>query len=235
MDKLKNVMKQNNGNVVIGAFEDDPALMNKEQYYAIRLPYEAFADGGAVGKEFFGTLRQIQELIRMLRNKEWTRQYYASTIAAFDEYHAGNLAAVHKVAGNMERLLTPVSELCRSAYLCDDARWYYTDQYGCMLPAKAEVVDVDQVLLQDGERYLRCAKFHFAGLSGAKPAYGWSLHNGYCEGFPYLSQYYEPGAVHMRLYVLEQEYKDVEAARRDMQTEGVLNYEQVSAELFSGC
>lgn len=101
MDKLKNVMKQNNGNVVIGAFEDDPALMNKEQYYAIRLPYEAFADGGAVGKEFFGTLRQIQELIRMLRNKEWTRQYYASTIAAFDEYHAGNLAAVHKVAGNI--------------------------------------------------------------------------------------------------------------------------------------
>ena len=171
----------------------------------------------------------------MLTAMNWIAMACVSTIAAFDEYHAGNLAAVHKVAGNMERLLTPVSELCRSAYLCDDARWYYTDQYGCMLPAKAEVVDVDQGLLQDGERYLRCAKFHFAGLSGAKPAYGWSLHNGYCEGFPYLSQYYEPGAVHMRLYVLEQEYKDVEAARRDMQTEGVLNYEQVSAELFSGC
>lgn len=235
MKKLKNMMEQNNGSVVIGAFEDDPSLMNNEQFYAMRMPHWVFPDCGTIVKEVFGTVEQIRELIGLLGNEEWTRKYYASTIAAFDEYEAGNLAAVHNVAGSQERLLTPVSELCRSAYLCGDARWYYTDQYGCALPAKAEVVDVEQVLLQDGERYLRCGKFRFEGLSGALPLHGWSLHDGYSEGIPHMCQYFEPGAVHMRLYVLEQEYRDEDAARRDMETEGVLDYAQVSAELFSGC
>ncbi len=235
MENLKNKMEENNGYVAIGAFEDNPALMNAEQYYAVRLSHWVFPNGGTIVKEFFGTFKQIRELIHLFRGEEWTQKYYASTIAALEEYEAGNLAAVHNVAGSLERLLTPVSELCRSAYLCDDARWYYTDQYGCILPAKAEVVDVDQVLLQDGERYLRCAKFCFEGLASALPLNGWSLHDGYCEGIPHMSRYFEPGVVHMQMYVVEQEYQDEQAARRDMQTEGVLDYEQVSAELFSGC
>lgn len=231
---MKNLMEQTNGYVVAGTFEDDQTLMNMEQYYSVRLAHCVYPDCITVVKEYFGTLGQIRRLISLLADDEWTRQYYTSTIAAMESFDAGNLAAVHDVDGHTERLLTPVGELCRSAYLCGGAQWYYTDQYGCALPAKAELVDVEQVLLQDGDRYLRCGKFRFEGLASAMPMNGWSLHDGYCEGVYHIGEYTEPGAIQLRLYVLEQEYRDEAAARRDMVTEGLLDYTHVSGELFSG-
>jgi hypothetical protein len=203
-------------------------------YYVIQLEDYTLPSYLPFPKTYYGTLDQIRQLIYLLASEEWTREYYTSTISAMDSFDFGNLAAVHDVAGHMERLLTPVGELCRSAYLCGGAQWYYTDQYGCALPAKAELVDVEQVLLQDGDRYLRCGKFRFEGLSNAMPMNGWDLHDGYCEGLPNMGQYFEPGAIQMRLFVLEQEYANETTARKDMATEGLLDYSRVSGELFSG-
>ena len=231
---MMKMMEQTDGYVVAGAFEDDPALMNQEQYYSVRLAHTVYPDCTTVVKEYFGTLEQIRQLIYLLASEEWTREYYTSTISAMDSFDFGNLAAVHDVAGRKERLLTPVCELCRSAYLCGGAQWYYTDQYGCVLPAKAELVDVEQVLLQDGDRYLRCGKFRFEGLFNAMPLNGWTLRDGYCEGVSHIGQYFEPGAIQMRLFVLEQEYANETTARQDMATEGLLDYTHVSGELFSG-
>jgi hypothetical protein len=203
-------------------------------YYVIQLEDYTLPSYLPFPKTYYGTLDQIRQLIYLLASEEWTREYYTSTISAMDSFDFGNLAAVHDVAGHMERLLTPVGELCRSTYLCGGAQWYYTDQYGCALPAKAELVDVEQVLLQDGDRYLRCGKFRFEGLSNAMPMNGWDLHDGYCEGLPNMGQYFEPGAIQMRLFVLEQEYANETTARKDMATEGLLDYSRVSGELFSG-
>lgn len=203
-------------------------------YYVIQLEDYTLPSYLPFSKTYYGTLDQIRQLIYLLASEEWTREYYTSTISAMDSFDFGNLAAVHDVAGHMERLLPPVGDLCRSAYLCGGAQWYYTDQYGCALPAKAELVDVEQVLLQDGDRYLRCGKFRFEGLSNAMPMNGWDLHDGYCEGLPNMGQYFEPGAIQMRLFVLEQEYANETTARKDMATEGLLDYSRVSGELFSG-
>lgn len=203
-------------------------------YYVIQLEDYTLPSYLPFPKTYYGTLDQIRQPIYLLSSEEWTREYYTSTISAMDSFDFGNLAAVHDVAGRKERLLTPVGELCRSAYLCGGAQWYYTDQYGCALPAKAELVDVEQVLLQDGDRYLRCGKFRFEGLSNAMPMNGWDLHDGYCEGLPNMGQYFEPGAIQMRLFVLEQEYANETTARKDMATEGLLDYSCVSGELFSG-
>jgi hypothetical protein len=71
-------------------------------------------------------------------------------------------------------------------------------------------------------------------VSNAMPMNGWDLHDGYCEGLPNMGQYFEPGAIQMRLFVLEQEYANETTARKDMATEGLLDYSRVSGELFSG-
>ena len=72
---MMKMMEQTDGYVVAGAFEDDPALMNKEQYYAIRLAHTAYPDCVTVVKEYFGTLDQIRQLIYLLAGEEWTREY----------------------------------------------------------------------------------------------------------------------------------------------------------------
>ena len=71
-------------------------------------------------------------------------------------------------------------------------------------------------------------------LFNAMPLNGWTLHDGYCEGVSHIGQYFEPGAIQMRLFVLEQEYANETTARQDMATEGLLDYTHVSGELFSG-
>ena len=40
---MMKMMEQTDGYVVAGAFEDDPALMNQEQYYSVRLAHTVYA------------------------------------------------------------------------------------------------------------------------------------------------------------------------------------------------
>lgn len=63
---MMKMMEQTDGYVVAGAFEDDPALMNQEQYYSVRLAHTVYPDCTTVVKEYFGTLEQIRQLIYLL-------------------------------------------------------------------------------------------------------------------------------------------------------------------------
>ena len=232
-----NVMETKNGYIVAGAYEDRAELMNQVQYYRLRLDCLIPPEEILVIKEFFGTLEQIGAFLDQIALDEWWHGYYASTLNAWDKFRAGDYGAVHFVGYNVERLLTPVCEICRSGYLIDDVRWCYQDKLGDITLADAKTVDANQVLLRDGNRYVRAARYCFEGLrsTSAECDGEWISYNGTAHGIPYMVDYSAEGTATNRLLVVEAEYDDPEFAVADMQVEGKFNYLQISGELFSGC
>lgn len=231
-----NGMETKNGYVVAGAYEDRAELMNQKCYYKLRLDYLVQPEEKLVIKEFFGTLEQIGGLFDQIDLDEWWRGYFASTLNAWDKFRAGDYGAVHFVGHNVERLLTPVSEICRSGYLIDDVRWRYENKLGDIMLADAKTVDANQVLLQDGKRYVRVARYRFEGLryTSSESDKEWIAYNGTSYGIPYIVECSAQGDATNYLLVIEEEYDDPETAVADMQAEVKFNYLQISRELFSG-
>lgn len=97
------------------------------------------------------------------------------------------------------------------------------------------MVDVEQVLLQDGNRLIRCARYWFEGLQNVESPKGWKQFAGNSRGIPYMVESDEEGVASLRLFVQEQEYAEEKTALQDMQQMDKLNYRQLSRELFSGC
>jgi len=135
-------------------FEDTPELMI-DKYYIIKLELMLHPEDKPVVRTYCGTIDEIGHLIDCLDRDEWSRDYYASTIAAWEAWQEGDKVALHHVGTSVEPLLIPAKEMCRSAYLLDEAQWSYTDKFGCTMLASADTADVHQVLLYRG---------HFFGL-----------------------------------------------------------------------
>ena len=95
------------------------------------------------------------------------RDYYASSLDAMERYQSGDEFAMHYAGGEVERFLEPVIEVCRSAFLLDNPEWVYQDKCGCLLRARSDVVCVHQVVLWDGNKFTRCARYGFEGLERA--------------------------------------------------------------------
>ena len=233
----RSVMETKNGYIVAGAYEDQAELMNQKCYYRLRLDCLVQPEENLVIKEFFGTLEQIGALFDQIDSDKWWCGYYASTLNAWDKFRAGDHGAVHFVGHNAERLLTLVSEICRSGYLIDDVRWCYQDKLGDITLVDVKTVDVNQVLFRDGDRYVRAARYRFEGLryTCAECDKEWIAYNGTAHGITYMVDCSAQGAATNRLLVVEAEYDDPETAVADMQAEGKFNFLQISRELFFGC
>ena len=223
------------GTVIAGCFEDRIELMNQIRYYGIRLDCLKGPEEELVIKQYYGTLEQIDGLLSDIDMDEWWREYYASTIAAWEDYQSGDVCALHHVGRGVESLLKPVVEVCRSAYMIENAEWVCLDKCGLDIKARADVVGVHQVLLWNGNRFIRCTRYGFAGLESAYSDKDWTIYDGTSYGVPYLIDTYGNGNAHNRLFVVEEMYDNLDTAKWDMQREDNFDYEQISRELFSGC
>lgn len=232
---LETNMNLSAGNVIAGCYEDRVELMNQIHYYGIWLDCLKLPEQELVIKQFYGTLEQVDGLLSEIDKDEWWREYYASTLAAWDACQSGDDCALHYVGRGVERLLSPVVEVCRSAYLIDNPEWIYQDKWGCLMRARADVVGVHQVLLWDGNKFIRCARYGCEGLERAHSDKGWIPYDGTSCGIPYMIDSHGTSDAYNRLFVVEEEYDNLDAAKWDMQQGNKLNYEQISRELFSGC
>ncbi len=181
--------------------------MNKEheQYYEIKLEDYSDIDNPTAIKSYYGTLEDIGDLILALTENDWTAENYASTIQAFEEFLDGEMAATHIIAGNEIRLLTPVKVLKQETILQWDAQWtYYADEHTAT-HMQAQFLDAQQLLLQDGDLYIRCIRPCFENVQYLHPQHGWCNFGTVCSGFPYIyHEFPEANAMNLRLFVPEQ-------------------------------
>ena len=212
------------------SFEDTAELMN-EKYYLIKLDFMLRPEEDFVVRTYCGTLEVIGELIRCLDQDEQNRHYYESTIAAWEAWQQGDKMALHHVGAEVVPLLIPAKELCRSAFLLDEAQWSYTDKFGCTMLASADTVDVHQVLLYRGH-FFRFARYQFGGLCRIHSDKGWV---DYCVddgGVPGMIYKTANGEIHSRLYVLVDEFTAYQTGVDAMQSDRCIDYNRISMELF---
>ncbi|MBO5323783.1 MAG: hypothetical protein J6A88_06765 [Oscillospiraceae bacterium] len=222
--------EQKNHKVFEFAFEDTPELII-DKYYIIKLDLMMRPEEEFVVRTYCGTLEEIGKLINSLDQNEWNRHYYESTIAAWEAWQEGDKMALHHVGANVEPLLIPAKELCRSAYLLDEAQWSYTDKFGCTMLASADTADVHQVLLYRG-RFFRFARYQFGGLCRVHSDNGWVDYQVDDGGVPGMIYKTENGEIHSRLYMLVDEFSTYQAGVDAMQSDYSIDYNKISQEIF---
>ena len=173
-----------------------------EQHFAIQLEDYSLPAILPFPKTYYGTLSQIGALMDCLAADPDTAIRFASTIRAFNDYKAGHLGAVHEVCGRTFRLLTPVNLIRETVILDQNVQWDFENgAYNHRV--RAGFVDLHQVLLQDGDMYLRCVRPCYENLMYEDPYEGWTSMPACNYGFPYMYEA-EPGWHYARLYTLEQ-------------------------------
>ena len=222
--------EQKNHSIFEFAFEDAPELM-VEKYYLIRLDLMLRPEEDFVVRTYCGTLEAIGELIRCLDQDEQNRHYYESTVAAWEAWQAGDKMALHHVGADVVPLLIPAREMCRSAFLLDEAEWRYTDKHGCTMLASADTVDVHQVLLYRGH-YFRFARYQFGGLCRVHSDKGWVDYHVDDGGVPGMICQADNGEIHSRLYVLVDEFSAYQAGADAMHSDQCVDYSRISEDLF---
>ncbi len=222
--------EQKNHKVFEFAFEDTPELMI-DKYYIIKMDLMLHPEDKPVVRTYCGTIDEIGHLIDCLNRDEWSRNYYASTIAAWENWQQGDKMALHHVGANIEPLLIPAREMCRSAYLLDEAQWSYTDKFGCTMLASADTVDVHQVLLYRGH-FFRFARYQFGGLCRVHSDHGWVDYQVDDGGVPGMICQADNGEILSRLYVLVDEFTAYQKGVDAMQSDHSIDYNKISQELF---
>ena len=211
---------------------DEVSELARDEYYVLRLEcMVSYAEQGDI-RTYCGTLDEIAPLIENLDKDDETREYYASTIAAWEKFLAGEKNALHVVGSKVERLLTPAKELYRASFSLDDARWSYTDQYGCTMLASADIVDVYQVLLCCKYNYLRFAFYRFTNLKQVHSDLGWIDYQARKIGVPGMVCQNKNGETYTWLCILVDTFKTQATGAKALQDDQRIDYERISRELF---
>ena len=96
-------------------------------YYAIQLEDYTLPSYLPFPKTYYGTLEQIDALIRCLDADPATAIRFASTICAFEHFQKGQLDAMHTISNQTVRLLTPVQLIHETMIVEDNAQWYFNN------------------------------------------------------------------------------------------------------------
>lgn len=205
--------------------------MNR-QYYSIQFEDYSVKCAIPLTKTYYGTLDQIGVVIDCLAADPETATKYASTIGAFGEYKNGHLGVTHTIAGKKLRLLTPVNLIHKTLLLEQDVEWYFNNGV-YKYPVRASFVDLHQVLLNDGDMYLRCVRPCYEGLQYEDPYEGWISMPDCHYGFPYIYKA-EPGWHYMCLYTLEQVEMTPEPCLVRMHDIRHVSHHEACNDLFGG-
>ena len=204
----------------------------REQYFAIQFEDCSLPAILPFPKTYYGTLPQISGLMDCLAADPNTAIRFASTIQAFEAYKNGHLGAVHTVSGQTLRLLTPVELICATTVLDQNIEWEF-DNGIYSHRVRADLVDLHQVLLQDGDMYLRCVRPCYENLQYEDPYEGWTSMPACNYGFPYMYEV-EPKWHYMRLYILEQVEMAAEPCIAKMCDARHVSHHEACNDLFGG-
>lgn len=203
-----------------------------EQFYKMQLEDYSIPEFLPCPKTYYGTLEQIEAVIKQLAANPATATKYASTIQAFDDFKNGNVEAVHTIMGQTMRLLTPVTCIHETGILEQDVQWYFSNGvYSHRV--HADFVDLHQVLLVDGDLFVRVVRPCYEGIRYEDPYEGWTSMPACHYGFPGIYAT-APGWHYMRLYVVEQIAMSVEPCLIRMNDAYHVSHYEACNDLFGG-
>lgn len=157
--------------------------------------------------------------------------YFGLRLEGSNNQYFGTSDQIREVEAEVNEILDPVTEVSRSGYMVDYPRWTFMNDKGEVVEAMADMVDLHQVLFEYGKRYVRAARFCFENLKYRLPGQDWMPFVA-SKASDIIMPLGEHGACSL-LYVVEDEYTSLRAAKRAMRQEDNFNYQQISRELFA--
>lgn len=159
------------------------------------------------------------------------KDYFRLYLQGSDKLYFGTDIEINEIKVDMHEYLEPVTEVGNSGYMIYYSRWTYTDENGEIVEVMADMVDIKQVLLDYGNRYIRVARYCFDNLRYRYPMQDW-MHFTIEMSSGIISPLGEHGA-YTQVYVVEDEYTSRRAAKHAMHQEDNFNYQNVCRELFA--
>lgn len=187
----------------------------------------------SIVRRYYGTMEDVEDLMKRLSGDAWTQTRYWEMLEAFDCYELDN-EVTHAVAGTEIQFLESVATLAVQATVLEKHRWTYTGYSGAVYPMYAQKVYVNQILLRGEDDMLyRCVKADFEGLRICTSGIGWYAPGDSIKGFPGMVK--REGDVHrMRMYVEEECYPsdDLMTALEDMQEIGKIDLAEACRDIL---
>ena len=159
------------------------------------------------------------------------KDYFRLYLQGSDKLYFGTDIEINEIKVDMHEYLEPVAEVSNSGYMIYYPRWTYTDENGENVEVMADMVDIKQVLLDYGNRYIRAARFCFDNLRYRYPMQDWT-HFTIEMSSGIISPLGEHGA-YTQVYVVEDEYTSRRAAKHAMHQEDIFSFQNVCRELFA--
>ena len=157
--------------------------------------------------------------------------YFGLRLEGSNNQYFGTSDQIREVEAEVNEILDPVTEVSRSGYMVAYPRWTFMNDKGEFVEALADMVDLHQVLFEYGKRYVRAARFCFENVKYRLPGQDWMPFVA-SKASDIIMPLGENGACSL-LYVVEDEYTSLRAAKRAMRQEDNFNYQQISRELFA--
>ena len=161
-------------------------------------------------------------------NKE---PYFCLRVQGSHNLYFGTSAQIREIEADVDAIMDPVVEVSNSGYLVRYPRWVYMDTDGQYVEAQADMMDIHQVLFEYGNRYIRAARYCFEGLCYRRPREDWMLFAPK-KASAIIMPIGEHGACSL-VYVVEDEYTSLRAAKLAMQQEDNFDLRRISCELFA--
>ena len=193
--------------------------MKNTQFYKITLTDCAIPSFCSDGKDYYGTIEEVEDLITAIKNNNSIESDIDGLQAAFTEYKSGNIECEHTIAYSKTNFLTPVKLIAENELIVDKYKWKHINIWHCPYYMHAGISHFKQVVLQDAGNYIRVIKPEFDELRYAIEAQSESQDTigGMFWGFPEMIKYDSRTKKTLsRLYLYEERYSDKAAACRDL-------------------
>ena len=198
-----------------------------QKFYRVELEDPATPIGCNKTKLYFGTLKDIYNVIRQMESDGT----HPDTVQAFEEFLEGNNQITHNIGGHEVQLITPVEMIALEKLHLSNYEWDYEDHFGCTYHLRAELILIQQVLLRDGDMCYRCIRPQFMGLQ-MKGTYEDQWRKPHLQNEDMSRLMLGGGVIALIPYVVEQETADIKAAMAAMWREDKLDFTAACGELF---
>ena len=206
-----------------------------KQFYKITLTDCAIPSFCSGGKDYYGTIEEVEDLITAIKNNNSIESDIDGLQAAFTEYKSGNIECEHTVAYSKAKFLTSVRLIAENEMTVDKYKWKHINIWHCPCYMHAGISHFKQVVLQDGGNYIRAIKPQFCELRCAIEEQSESQDKigvmfwGVPEMIKYDSRTKKTLS---RLYLYEERYSDKATACRDLDNAEKINLRSFCDDIF---
>lgn len=185
-------------------------------------------------KEYYGTLEDIKNFIKILENMKNYKHEYSDTVNAFHEYMQGNKKVKHTVAYQENTLLTSVDIICEERQNLQNKEWNHTNIWGCAYTMKLNKAKIKHYWIKDNEGYCRIVKAQIYGLCYKGINDEFVILNNNFWGFPGILVC-NNNIIHNNLACIEKRFDSLDELFADHQNflkNSDVNFEKICDDIF---